>query len=212
MCTADPVVLRIATAGAGFSGAGILIDRAGDDHYVGKTLTQGVGHASGVGILYDDGMGDDSYLAIRNSQGVGIAGLGVLRDNGGDDIYQWYRPRAIDPAAAFQRGFSGGVIDELGKCDNLPRAFQGVGVAHGVGVLYDGGGDDTYRGAPAGYEENVVPGFNLPTGSQGWGVLGGFGMLDDEAGRDVYEGIAGRGDGVTVQPSRESTGLFMDKA
>jgi hypothetical protein len=79
-------------------------------------------------------------------------------------------------------------------------------------VLYDRGGDDTYRGAPAGYEENLVPGFNLPTGSQGWGVLGGFGMLDDEAGRDIYEGIAGRADGVTVQPSRESTGLFMDKA
>ena len=212
MCTADPVVLRIATAGTGFSGAGILIDRAGDDHYLGKTLTQGAGHLGGVGILYDDGTGDDSYLAIRNAQGLGIAGLGILRDNGGDDSYQWYQPRAIDPAATFQRGFSGGVIDELGKCDNLPRAFQGVGLVHGVGVLYDGGGDDTYRGAPAGFEENLVPGFNLPTGSQGWGVLGGFGMLDDEAGRDIYDGIAGRGDGVTVQPSRESTGLFMDKA
>ena len=213
MCTADPVVLRIATAGAGFSGVGILIDSAGDDHYVGKSLSQGAAHLGGVGILHDDGTGDDSYLAIRNSQGMGIAtGLGVLRDNGGDDIYQWYQPRAIDAAAEFQRGFSGGVIDELGKCDNLPRAFQGVGVAHGAGVLYDRGGDDTYRGAPAGYEENLVPGFNLPTGSQGWGVLGGFGTLDDEAGRDIYEGIAGRGDGVTVQPSRESTGLFMDKA
>jgi hypothetical protein len=194
-CTSDPVVRRLATEGAAWSGVGILIDGAGADHYVGKTLTQGVGHVGGVGILDDEGIGDDSYLAIRNAQGVGLGGMGILRDHGGNDTYGWYQPRAIDPAAPFQRAFSVGVIDELGRCDSMPRAYQGVAILGGVGVLYDGAGDDTYRGAPAGLQDNAVPGLNLPTGSQGWGFAGGFGVLDDEAGHDTYEGMLGRGDG-----------------
>src|SRR5438477_619315 len=53
-CTDDPLVQRIMTEGAGFAGVGVLIDAAGDDTYVGKTMAQGAGHAGGVGILRDE--------------------------------------------------------------------------------------------------------------------------------------------------------------
>lgn len=209
-CTPDPLVRRIATGGAGLIGVGILIDEAGDDHYVSKTLSQGSGHIAGVGVLRDLA-GDDHYLAIRTSQGFAlIAGLGLLRDEDGDDVFERYTPGPLDPEAGYQRPGSGGVIDDRGTCDTLPRQLQGSAFLPGsVGILVNIGGNDSYQGAPPATQRSDA--FMFPHGSQGYGGNGGFGILDDMGnGRDTYREVPGRGDGVTIGPSPDSAGLFRD--
>jgi hypothetical protein len=208
-CTADPLVRRITVGGAGLAGVGILFDRAGNDRYLGKTTGLGAGHLAGVGILRDDG-GDDSYLTIRNSQGYGLlGGFGLLRDEGGNDTFDRYMPGPINPDAGYQRPGSGGVVDDRGTCDVLPRQLQGSGFLFGgVGVLVNVAGDDSYRGAAPAIQKSDV--FLFPHGSQGYGGNGGFGMFSDVGGHDVYQEVPGRADGRTINPSAESAGLFED--
>jgi hypothetical protein len=150
---------------------------------------------------------------MRNGMGLGLlGGVGVLRDDLGDDVYDYYMPRPIDPTAEFHADGSGGTVDDSGlgseigrspntadgvggRCDNTPRSLQGVGifVAPAVGVLIDREGNDSYRAA--GYE-NQEEGFPTQTGtglirfahgSQGSGFLGGVGVMLDLAGtQDEY--------------------------
>jgi hypothetical protein len=208
-CTGDSLVRRIVVGGAGLAGVGILIDRAGNDHYVGKTTGLGSGHLAGVGILRDDG-GDDSYLAIRNAQGYALlAGFGLLRDEGGDDVFDRYLPAPLDPEAGYQRPGSGGVVDDRGTCDVLPRQLQGSGfLPGGIGVLMNLGGDDRYRGAAPAVQKSDA--FMFPHGSQGYGHYGGFGVLSDEGGHDVYQEVPGRADGKAIDPGPDSAGVFRD--
>ncbi|MGR9107842.1 MAG: hypothetical protein ACU843_13010 [Gammaproteobacteria bacterium] len=210
-CTADPVIRRMVTGGVGFAGVGILRDVKGNDRYYGKTGTLGAGHVAGIGIL-SDAEGNDSYLAVRNGQGFGLAGvLGVLHDVAGNDVYDYYLPSALDPAAANQSPGAGGVIDDEGVCDNVPRFVQGGANLGGAGLLLDDGGDDRYRGAEG--VEFIAP-FNASGvgGSQGFGLNGGFGALLDLAGDDHYEGVSDRGNGIQVLPNSPSTntGIFVD--
>jgi hypothetical protein len=208
-CTSDPLVRRIDLAGAGLAGVGILIDKTGNDRYVGKTTSLGSGHLAGVGILRDEA-GDDSYLAIRNAQGYALlGGFGLLRDEGGNDVFDRYMPRPLDPDAAYQRPGSGGVVDDRGTCDVLPRQLQGSGFLFGaVGVLVNLGGDDSYRGAAPAVQKSDA--FMFPHGSQGYGGNGGFGVLSDVGGRDLYQEVPGRADGRTINPTAESAGIFED--
>jgi hypothetical protein len=208
-CSSDPLVRRIDLAGAGLAGVGILVDKAGNDHYVGKTTSQGSGHLAGVGILRDEA-GDDSYLAIRNAQGYALlGGFGLLRDEGGNDVFDRYMPAPLDPDAGYQRPGAGGVVDDRGTCDVLPRQLQGSGFLFGaVGVLMNLGGDDSYRGAAPAVQKSDA--FMFPHGSQGYGGNGGFGILSDEGGHDTYLEVPGRADGKTVNPTPESAGIFED--
>jgi hypothetical protein len=208
-CTADLLVRRIVIGGAGLAGVGILVDSSGNDRYVGKTAGLGAGHLGGVGILRDDG-GDDSYLAIRNAQGYALlGGFGLLRDEGGNDAFDRYMPAPLDPEAGYQRPGSGGVVDDRGTCDVLPRQLQGSGFLFGaVGVLVNMGGDDSYRGAAPAVQKSDV--FMFPHGSQGYGGNGGFGVLMDEGGRDTYQEVPGRADGKAIDPSPDSAGIFRD--
>ncbi|MGH9021643.1 MAG: hypothetical protein ACRDV9_00830 [Acidimicrobiia bacterium] len=209
-CTSDQVARRIVTGGSALAGVGILVDSAGDDRYVGKTLAQGSGHLAGVGVLRDES-GDDSYLAIRNAQGFGLlAGLGILSDESGDDVFDRYLPSALDPAAPFQRRGAGGVLDDRGSCDNLARQMQGSGfLPGGVGILDNHSGNDIYRG-PTPAIQKFDPNIEFPHGSQGYGGRGGAGALFDGGGRDAYEGVPGRADNVSIQPGPDSAGVFSD--
>ncbi|MGH9036142.1 MAG: hypothetical protein ACRD0O_10285, partial [Acidimicrobiia bacterium] len=216
-CTVDSVVGRIVTGGASLAGVGILIDGAGDDHYVAKTAAQGSGHLAGVGVLRDEG-GDDSYLALRNSQGYALeGGLGVLRDQSGDDSYDYYEAAPLDPNAGYQRPGSGGIIDDTGVCDRLPRMMQGTANAGSLGVLLDVSGADRYRGAPPTTQlfDPSVPeaaGGLMHHGSQGFGGDLGAGYLLDEGGADTYAGVPGRRDEVTIDPTPDNTGRFEDRS
>lgn len=216
-CTADPVVRRIVLQGAGLAGVGALVDMAGDDRYTGKTNAQGSGHLGGVGLLRDEA-GNDSYSAVRGAQGYAlVGGLGVLRDTAGNDVYDFYTLGPTDPKADFPlRQGPGGVIDDTGVCDSLPRMMQGTATGPGsIGVLVDQAGSDRYR-APR--PENQAFSRKLPEpvktlehGSQGFGGDGGAGLFFDEAGEDTYRGVPGRRDGATVEPAPDNLGRFTDQ-
>ena len=199
-CTSDPLIRRIVVQGSGFEGNGLLIDDGGDDTYLGKTAAQGSGHADGVGVLRDLGRGSDKYLAIRNSQGFSLVGtLGLAQDDGGSDRYRTYMPSPLDPSAQFQEDGSGGVVDDTGLCDNLPRMVQGAALLGGVGHLLNEDGRDVYVGAPVGTQP-FQPGILFFHSSQGFGCDGGVGILTDRgADDDTYrEGPEGRTDGVSI--------------
>lgn len=217
LCTRDPVVRRTTTAGAGLAGVGILRDVSGNDHYNGKTGSLGTGHVFGIGIL-SDAEGNDSYLAVRNSEGFALlGGFGLLHDEAGDDSYDFYMPSPIDPNAPNinETPGAGGVVDDVGNCDKIPRFTQGAAnFGQGLGVLLDDQGNDFYRG-------DMVPTFissitlagNMPAASQGFGAGGAAGLFLDRAGTDTYVGVPDRGNGVTVPPGGPSTGegLFVDQ-
>jgi plastocyanin len=213
-CTADPLVRRIVTTGAALAGVGLLIEGGGDDHYVAKTTSQGSGHLAAVGVLLDLG-GNDAYLALRNAQGYGLAsGLGVLRDDGGDDSFDYYVLAPLDPGAGYQRPGAGGVIDDRGLCDRLPRQVQGTAFLPGsLGVLLNLGGNDRYRGAPPATQDMGPPVSDAPAthGSQGYGGGMAVGYFLDEGGYDSYTGMPGRSDDTMVEPSQDSSGRFEDR-
>jgi hypothetical protein len=207
-CTADQLVRRIVLQGSGFEGNGLLMDARGNDRYRGKTLAQGVGHAGGIGVLRDLGGGDDDYLAIRNSQGFSLIGvLGLLQDDGGNDRYHTYMPRPRNPQAAFQTPGSGGVVDDTGVCDNLPRMVQGAALLGGLGHLRDDDGRDVYVGAPDATQP-FAPGVLFAHSSQGFGCDGGTGnLLDRGRDDDTYRnGPPGRRDGAAI--TRAETACF----
>jgi plastocyanin len=210
MCTDEPSVRRVMTTGVGFAGAGILIEVTGDDHYLGKTVTQGAGHIAGVGILRDEA-GDDVYTAMRLSKGFAtVFGVGLLRDAGGDDRYDFYMPRPLDPGAPEKTPGAGGGFTATGLCDAQPRWDEGTGVAGGIGIMIEEGGDDTYvAGAPLQHLFGTTDPLRT-TGSLGYGDFQGFGYMHDHGGRDSYQGMPNRGDDTSVMPTPEASGIFID--
>jgi hypothetical protein len=198
-CTADPIVRRFFVQGTGVAGVGALIDRAGDDAYVAKTIGIGAGHIGGYGDLHDLA-GNDSYKAIRIAIGAAsVSGAGRFTDDAGNDRYDYYSPRPLDPAARNLSPGAGGVGDELLQCDRENRQLLGGGNVLGFGIFSDLGGDDSY---------------NAPGSSLGFGGLGGAGIFSDEGGgADSYTGpgAAGRGNGVTLGPTSENQGTFTDR-
>ncbi len=194
VCTNDPIVLRFGNQGSGIASVGVLVDEAGDDTYIGKTLAQGTGHGGGFGYLREEA-GNDSYLAIRSSQGAAvIGGTGVFHELAGDDHYDVYSPAAIDPLARIYQVGSGGVLNDRGYCDHIPRHTLGVGATGGTAYFREEAGNDHY-----------ISGWH----GQGGG-FNGFGFFEDLAGQDTYDGPPGRADGATVLPSASSSGLFID--
>ena len=106
---------------------------------VSNQLRQGAARL-GYGMLFDLGAGADHYRSLRFSQGAGIAGVGVLFDAGGDDVYEG--EALVQGAATFGVGL---LLDEAG--DDVYRTYsesQGFGYVRGAGVLYDRDGADQY--------------------------------------------------------------------
>lgn len=152
--------LRTGIQGGAVGGISVLLDGAGNDRYAAVDLTQG-SCLAGVGLLADLS-GDDSYFGDKRGQGSAVGGLGLLWDGGGSDTYH---------AAAWAQGFGGplgfGLLEDLAGNDSYyaggkyPGGYddspgyagwsQGVGAGPrgsangGVGVLLDGGGDDSYE-------------------------------------------------------------------
>lgn len=216
-CTTDPVVRRMMTNGAGLLGVGVLVDKAGNDTYTGKTGANGGGHIFGVGILHDKA-GDDTYWAVRNATGFGlVGGLGVWRDHAGDDRHDFYLPAKL-PAASGQNQTpgAGGVIDDEDACDNQPRYNVGGGNVGSVGVAVDDAGNDWYRGGAS--AEFIAPqgASNGGASSQGYANNQSAAAFVDLAGSDSYSiftsSLGGdgqwvfsplansRGNGVTLTP------------
>jgi hypothetical protein len=166
-------------------GAGVLVDRGGDDLYVAQVLAQAAGGPAGLGLLVD-AAGADSYVAngahFRSAygtsdvfagfaQGIGIGirdiatgGIGALYDLGGDDFYS---------------------VGEFG---------QGTGYFQGLGILHDVAGDDRYAGSRY---------------AQGSAAHQAAGILIDDAGRDRYECSGPAAQGAAWD---ESVGMLVDRS
>jgi hypothetical protein len=229
LCTRDPVVRRMLTGGAAFLGVGILRDAGhSNDRYYGKTVSLGSAHMFGVGILSDAG-GDDTYLAVRNSEGYALlGGLGLLHDEGGNDVYDYYMPAPLDPAAPNQADGAGGVRDNEGDgyCDHVPRYTLGGAnlLSSATGMLVDDSGDDRYHAAFSDlYTTNpAIPGMLVTGGSLGYGGNDALGVFLDRGGHDTYRvdnlpvGLPQRADKVVIRPGTAATnawgvGLFIDR-
>jgi hypothetical protein len=99
-------------------GMGTLIDLGGDDEYVSGNWSAGAGYWYGMGFLYDKS-GNDHYRATTFSLASGAHFcVGAILDDGGNDVYE-------------------GVADA--------RTGMGFGHDYTVSILFDRGGDDTYR-------------------------------------------------------------------
>lgn len=110
-------------------GIGVLFDDRGNDAYEAGVYGQGVGFQLGAGILIDR-EGSDEYRGLYYVQGAAAhAGVGLFFDAGGDDRYN--------------AGFP------------VQHAALGLGHDWGVGVAYEGGGNDVI----------AAPGLSLGAGS-----------------------------------------------
>lgn len=147
-----PILLIIDTAGADeYAQAGanhdrkhgisIALDLAGNDTYRADPQQMsafGAGVA-GIGLLWDEA-GDDVYEAARRTQGAGTFGIGVLIDGGGDDLYQ----ATADAQAHANAGI--GLLIDRGGVDYYESFVhsQGFGGPRGAAALIDLHGNDTY--------------------------------------------------------------------
>jgi hypothetical protein len=179
----DTYVSTLGGCGAGAFGFGLLFDAQGADTYRCDAWSTGAG-IYGAGVLIDAGDGWDTYLSQSMSQGVGgPAGVGLLLDFGGDDLY-----RANGP-----------VQSSYGTPTTYMSFSQGVGFGirpydhGGFGALLDFAGNDRYEGGEF---------------SQGGGYFWGAGLLHDSSGNDFYYG----GRYTQGFAAHQAAGLFSDLA
>ena len=157
----------------------VIVDLEGDDRYLGADVA-----LRALSALVDVA-GDDRYEMSGPGLGAAIAGASLLVDLAGNDLYQsGYFGQG---AAAFG---TGALIDVAGDDQYRLTAWgQGLGLAGGLGLLWDRGGNDRYAVAGAADPFNR----GLLSGAQGAAfgfrtlLGGGIGILRDERGDDRYE-------------------------
>jgi len=217
--------------GVGRCGVGMLVDvGGGNDRYNSVRISQGFG-IYGVGVLYDDG-GDDEYTSEALSQGSAFNGIGILADLGGNDQYYLY---AYGQGFGFILGvgalYDGGsgvdsyeaereynpILNDYQSPQNTSKNgnfCQGAGfgsrpsnLAGGLGLIYDGGGGDTYYGGvfctatSYFFSTGIVydAGGDDSYASQWYGCSGNAHqaacMLMDKGGNDSYENLQSCGVG-----------------
>lgn len=156
--------------GSGTFGIGMVLDTAGNDAYDAYVNGEGFGYF-GAGIL-EDSSGDDTYDGFNLVQGVGkTAGFGYLVDRKGTDRYS-----ANDHVFDFPSAQSAEHNTSMAQGAGYGRRADysdGHSWSGGIGILFDGLGDDTYTCGVFG---------------QGTGYWQGVGMLWDTGGTDNYTG------------------------
>ena len=173
----DDVYARAPARGGAVS---VIVDLAGNDEYRGSDLV-----VQGLSALIDLA-GDDRYAMDGPGLGAALAGAALLVDVSGNDSYE---------AKFFAQGAGafgiGALIDLAGNDRYLLEAWgQGFGLAGGLGLLWDRGGDERY--SAAGLPDPFNRGGAL-SGAQGAAfghrgrIAGGTGILRDDAGEDSYE-------------------------
>lgn len=170
---------REGTAG----GIGVLLDRRGDDTYDAEMFAQGYGFYFGMGLLADRA-GRDRYTAIRYAQGSSAhVAVGVLVDDAGDDSY--LAPVGVSQGMGLDRSI-GYLRDGAGNDRyDAGSLAQGASTANGLGVVFDGGGADSFSLAGSGWGEGHWAG-----GLPGVGALLGAAVEDTFTGgseRQVVE-------------------------
>lgn len=169
--------LRAPATGGALS---VIVDLGGDDRYLGSDVA-----VHGLSAIVDLS-GADLYAMAGPGLGAAVAGASLVIDLSGDDRYS---------AELFGQGAAAhglGAIVDLNGDDSygLRAGGQGFGLAEGVGVLWDRGGNDTYvsgglvdlfgRGGGLSWAQGAAFGFRTALG-------GGIGILRDDAGDDTYQ-------------------------
>lgn len=163
----------------------LILDRAGNDHYMGNDYAIACGHF-GVSILIDE-QGDDIYQAMNFSVGCGVFGVGLLIDRTGDDKY--YGDTFTQGAGGFGIGL---LRDESGN-DLYQGALyaQGFASTFGIGILGDKTGNDQYIVLEK-YTDEIRYLDHYLSLSQGFSIgfrpdlSAGIGMILDGRGNDYY--------------------------
>lgn len=205
--------------GMGMFGLGLLHDALGDDDLRLLTLGQGAGKSGGVGWLVD-GDGNDTTIAYVQQQdpwlpaeyaapnllnypsswAYGIDGvphyMSIAQGTGWGYRADWL-------AGGRNWGGGYGALVDLGEGTDLRVAdcmSMGQGFIYGMGMLYDDGGDDTYRNFWWGMGASAHMGVGLlwdrggnddrttTRASSAFGYDYGVGWFIDDAGDDVYRG------------------------
>ncbi len=154
-------------------GIGTLMDKSGNDRYMGGVYAQGVGYWYGLGILIDEA-GNDFYNAVYYPQGSGIhlAG-GLLFDKEGQDSY--YSKHGPGQGAGHDFGL-GIFIDREGDDHYSIEGGNGLGLTNSVGIFLDRAGNDRYENAT-----NNNYGYGKKARSSG-----SIGLFIDSSGKDYY--------------------------
>lgn len=160
--------------------------------------TDGVAWAGGMGALVDLGSEADLHYADTMAMGQGfVYGLGLLYDDGGDDVY-----RALWWAMGSGTHMGTGLMMEAGGNDDLLVTRVSAALGHDTGVSWyvDGGGNDIYGGGI----------------SMGRAYDEGNSFFLDLGGDDTYAGRIGQGfgachfsQGVPI-PNVNRLGVFLD--
>jgi hypothetical protein len=158
----------------------VVVDLSGNDRYTGSDLA-----LRGLSAIVDFS-GDDAYAMDGPGLGAAIAGGALLLDLAGNDAYQ--AKFFAQGAAAFGIG---ALLDGAGDDRYRVQAWgQGLGLAGGLGLLWERGGNDVYTAAGVHDPFNRGGGYS---GAQGVGygfrgfLGGGIGILRDDGGDDRYE-------------------------
>ena len=216
-------------------GCGISADLAGDDFYSGDYYT----FSSMLGVqVAEDVAGDDIYSGGSHSLAASTFGISILRDQSGNDMYS-----VTELGQGFAGTMAAGVLADKtgndvyfagGKHLHKPLApldhrslSQGFGygmrpdLAGGIGVLYDGEGNDRFDGGV--YAQGVAywyalgilidkdgnDFYNAVYYPQGSGIHLAGGFLYDENGEDSYYSKHGPGQGAGHD---YGVGFLVDRA
>lgn len=170
----------------------LVIDLEGDDLYdsQGKDVAHGAGFL-GIGVVVD-GDGDDTYRSNAYSQGAGLFGIGFHVDhNGADDRRGGYFMQGAGHCGI-------GILIDTGDDKSDDRYLsscwsQGFAGTFGYGLLFDDGGDDTYKAGGTYFHAPLLP-HDYRSFSAGFGMGwrpragGGIGVIYDKGdGNDFYD-------------------------
>jgi len=178
-------------------GLGILLDKAGNDHYSAGVFAQGVGFWNGVGVLMDSG-GDDRYDGVWYVQGAGVhGGIGALVDRDGNDSYT----ATLHAAQGLGHDNAIGIfVDEKGNDIYFtPRLSLGTANLNSIALFADLAGNDRY--------ECAAPECLGRAEFSRWGTLRedmlSAGIFLDTGGKDIYKTLRGADDTLWIQnPSK----------
>lgn len=214
----------IGTKAGGLGGVGILVDEGGTDYYQQDGLDGFVyGAAHGVGLLVEQGDGNDAYetndlyvellgtpigdIAGPVQVSAEVNGVAVLYEEGGDDTYFCGQHVRQGCQGAGGVGGLAALLDLAGndryqlglavtpvQLGVLPVFPTGQGVAYGEGSAPPGPGVGILRDL-SGDDQYVADAY-----AQGY-ATGGLGLLLDEGGADSYVNalpplVGARGDGL----------------
>jgi len=156
-------------------GLAFLIDRSGNDRYLGEVYGQGAGYWYGAGFLLDQG-GNDNYQLTIYGQGAGIhLACGTLIDEAGHDGY--YMNDGLGQGGSHDYA-NGVLLDWAGNDEYVARGAsnQGRGLTNAVGLFIDRAGDDLYA-SHSGWANGAG------RAARGFGSIG---IFADMAGQDRY--------------------------